>query len=163
MEAELSSEFVFVEVGGKRYGLPASSVREVFQMLEPTPVPAWPEHAIGLMDVRGELVPLIDCAPLLGQPLLELSKDQFIVVLLTGKRPWGLVVDAVEGVRTVQIHSGKEFGAAEAVPIPSLCLGLHADSGGVTIVLDPERLYEAIRLPSSPQRTEPGTHGHEHS
>jgi chemotaxis signal transduction protein len=57
------SESVVVLAGGKRWALPTARVREVAQLQVMTPVPTAPPPVVGLTQLRGQIVPVIDLAP----------------------------------------------------------------------------------------------------
>src|SRR5579862_7678449 len=57
------SEMVLVIAGGKRWALPTARVREVAALQALTPVPTAPPPVVGLTQVRGQIVPVLDLAP----------------------------------------------------------------------------------------------------
>jgi len=57
------SEVVVVVAGGKRWALPTARVREVAQLSALTPVPTAPPPVVGLTQLRGQIVPVLDLAP----------------------------------------------------------------------------------------------------
>jgi purine-binding chemotaxis protein CheW len=82
----ISEEVVIVWLGGKPFAFPVTAVREVVQMIEPTPMPAWPDAALGIIDIRGELLPLVDVSEVLNRPALTISMSQFVLVLFASGR-----------------------------------------------------------------------------
>lgn len=145
MEDDENRYYVFVEICGKRYGLPADRVREVFQLVEPTPVPAWPEDVLGLMDVRGALVPLVDVSRLLGHPHRPLSKSMFILMISALERDWGMVVDQVDAVRPTLIQTSHDLMQRNTFSIPAVCMGVAMDAQGPIIILDSDALIGPVR------------------
>ncbi len=150
LEESEDTSFVFFEIRGQPYGLPATAAREVLPMLEPIPVPAWPDYALGLVNVRGELLPLVDICPLLDRHALPLSPRQFILLIASTDRTWGIVVDRIEGVRTAELQSGRDLPAAKVLAMTELCLGVVVEEGRTSVVLDPAALFRPIRLDPSP-------------
>lgn len=142
-----TSVFVFVEIDGKRFGTPASAVREVLPMLEPTRMPNWPADVLGLMDIRGELIPLVDIAPKLGKPPCRLTPKQYIVLVNAHGREWGVVVDRVVGVRQAVVRGADEVGGEHGIDMPAVCLGVTFDEDRMVVLLDPEHLIDSIRIP----------------
>jgi purine-binding chemotaxis protein CheW len=140
-----SRELVLIAIAGRRYALSPSYVREVLQMMEPTPMPGWPEEALGIIEVRGELVPLIDIAPQLGSAMLEPSTDQFIVLLEDGARSWGVVVERVEGVQTLFVPPlDPASPVASMASIPGF-QGLAVDSQGPIVIVNATELLRRYR------------------
>ena len=71
-------------VGDDRYALAAEHVREVAAAPRTTDLPGMPAWALGLVNLRGEVVPLLDTAALLG--LGPLPSAAFAVVVHTSPR-----------------------------------------------------------------------------
>ncbi len=149
MENSSAEPMVVVRVGGRQFALPASEGRELLPIAEPSPVPDWPEHALGLLDLHGEMLPLIDPAPALGGEPTAISPSQLMLVLEGSGRPWAVLVDEVVGVREVALQRAAELGRDPVVPVPSLAHGAGSVDDAALLVLDAVRL--AARLaPADP-------------
>ncbi|MFZ5468325.1 MAG: chemotaxis protein CheW [Myxococcota bacterium] len=144
---EPSQDLVVVQISGKAFGLATSVVSEVLPMVEPTPMPGWSANALGFINVRGEIIPLVDIAPVIGLPSSPVSRSQFIVLLSALRRKWGVIVDQVEGVRNAQVLQNKGLAPLEVVDASDLCLGLAVEPTGPVVVLDPEGIIRRIKLP----------------
>jgi chemotaxis signal transduction protein len=57
------SEVVVVVAGGRRWALPTARVREVAQLSALTPVPTAPRPVVGLTQLRGQILPVLDLVP----------------------------------------------------------------------------------------------------
>lgn len=79
----------------QRFAVPLETVLRVLSAVEVTPLPGAPESCVGLFDLRGTLVPVIDRRGR-GAASIRVS-DQFVVVR-SGERLLALVVDDVQGV-----------------------------------------------------------------
>lgn len=86
---------VRVRIGPEHYALPVESVTEVAELGEVTPVPGAPAGVLGARNLRGQLLPVIDMAALLG--LSRGNPTRLVVAEQDGRRA-GLAVDAVAGV-----------------------------------------------------------------
>jgi purine-binding chemotaxis protein CheW len=84
------------------FGVDILRVREIRGWTPVTPVPETPPHVLGVLNLRGVIVPVIDLRTRLGMPAVEGSATTVIVVVTvmvaTGRRDFGLVVDAVSDV-----------------------------------------------------------------
>jgi purine-binding chemotaxis protein CheW len=73
----------------------------VYQLVEvlPTPritrVPSVPDHILGVMNLRGEVLSAIDLKKFFGLPQSELTTDQAIIVVEQGEMRTGLLVDEI--------------------------------------------------------------------
>jgi len=147
MAPSAPQDLVRFRISGRRYALPAAVVREVIQMVEPTPIPSWPARALGLMELRGELFPLVDLSDVLGLAPLAVSAAQFILVVLAPDRTWGVVVDVVDSVVSVPVEPPLALSASRLLDTAALSLGVVVDEQGPWVVLAPELLFAALEVP----------------
>ncbi len=61
-----SLEVVEFELAGGRYAVESRSVREVYAVRTVTPLPCAPPHVLGIINVRGQIVPIVDLRRILG-------------------------------------------------------------------------------------------------
>jgi purine-binding chemotaxis protein CheW len=137
-------DLVFMRLGGKRFAFPAEVTREVLPLIEPSPMPGWPEHALGAIDVRSELMPLVDVSAGLGLPPARLKPAQRIVVVAAGGRSCGVLVDEVETIRPAQVEPGERVAIPAVEVRPPACLGVVALEGETVVVLGVDELLRAL-------------------
>ena len=89
-----------VRAGGATHTIPAEQIVEVLRMVAITPVPDQPPWALGVVNRRGEPLPVIDLASRLGLPAVEPGLDSRLVVCRAGGRTFGVVVDHADAVVT---------------------------------------------------------------
>ena len=138
-EHEDRLEVVEFALGEERYGLELPLIREVRPLGAVTRVPCTPSFVFGVLNVRGRVVSVIDLAPVLELPPLELGDDCHVLILGSGSMEFGIVSDRVTCVRSVEKDSLQPG-------LPSLA-GKRAEyTKGVTgdglAVLDGERILE---------------------
>jgi purine-binding chemotaxis protein CheW len=87
-------------VGGETYGVDILSIREIIKVVEVTEVPRVPPFVIGVISVRGAVIPVIDLRVRLGLALTAPTRAaRILVVVPEGSADcYGLLVDAVSGV-----------------------------------------------------------------
>lgn len=88
-------------VRDRAYHLPAELVREVVRVEPITPVPRSAAHARGLTSVRGRLVPVVDLSVLLGHPPSAIADGSRLLLVASGTRLLGLLVDRVDRLSAV--------------------------------------------------------------
>jgi purine-binding chemotaxis protein CheW len=93
--ATVESVLVF-QLGGRRFGLPLASVREVIRAVAMVGLPGAPPVVEGVIDLRGTAVPVLDLRARFGLPPRRLSPDDFLVTARAGERLVAVRVDAVE-------------------------------------------------------------------
>jgi purine-binding chemotaxis protein CheW len=136
---------VFV-VGGDEHALPAAAVREVVAWERPRALPTERPHLLGVVPLRGALLPVLDLAGGLGRGGPE---EGAIVVLASASGPVGI---AVGGVRAVAFAPP---GALTAAPASSrVVAGVLALDERLLVALDAAAVLEALgeKSPARPRR-----------
>lgn len=85
----------------ERYGIECSFVREVSPLETLTPVPCTPAFVLGIVNLRGEIVSVIDVRNFFELPQSGLPETNKVIVLESGNMMFGIVADAVLGVRRI--------------------------------------------------------------
>jgi purine-binding chemotaxis protein CheW len=88
----MSGVHVRVRVAGEHYALPVEQVLEVAELGEIAAVPGSPPEVLGVRNLRGQVIPVIDLATMLG---LSGGESSRVVVAESGELLAGLVVDDV--------------------------------------------------------------------
>ncbi len=89
---------VVFSLDGQRYALALAAVERVVRAIEITPLPKAPAIVLGIVNVQGRVVPLINVRRRFRLPEREMALTDQIVIAHTARRPVALVVDAVAGV-----------------------------------------------------------------
>jgi purine-binding chemotaxis protein CheW len=85
-------------VSGETYGLAITSLREIIKQREITEVPRMPAFLLGIISVRGTIVPVIDLRVRLGFEAMPATRVARILVVQHRGDLLGMLVDAVTGV-----------------------------------------------------------------
>lgn len=96
----MTGTYLLVGLGDERYALPVADVVEVGGVADPAQFPGAPRGVIGLQNVRGEVVPLLELSSLVGAS--SASGADTMVVVDDGGRRAALVVDAVLDVAQLE-------------------------------------------------------------
>lgn len=90
------------DLGGERYGVDILRVQEIRGWSPVTRIPKAPRHVLGVLNLRGSIVPIVDLRVRFGLKRAEFTPLTVIIVLSiessTGRREFGLVVDSVSDV-----------------------------------------------------------------
>jgi purine-binding chemotaxis protein CheW len=98
---------VIVRVGEERYAFPIRQVREVVGAPSLTFVPRCPHHVAGVMNLRGQVLPVVDLRRRLGLRGGEGGERKVVVADWSGEAV-GLLVDEVEAVGEVAVAETEE-------------------------------------------------------
>src|SRR5579864_3436204 len=116
---QLSGEAVQVvsfRLGGEEYGVDIAQVQEIIHMVEITHVPRAPHFMEGVINLRGQLIPIIDLRTRFGMQRAEHTKSTRIVVTEIGSKRVGIVVDSVSEVLNIPLD--------QVEPAPDMIAGV---------------------------------------
>jgi purine-binding chemotaxis protein CheW len=88
-----------VKLGGELFTIDLQNVREVFVVESITPVPGMPAGLVGVTNLRGSVVPLLDLRQMIG--LAAENALKYAVVIKHGNWQVGVLVDTVPEIRTL--------------------------------------------------------------
>ena len=110
---------VVVGIGKERYGIPIENVAEVFPPLRPTPVPGAPALFSGVINVHGEIRPVLDLRRMLGIAAgvntVRNGAPRRLLLLRKDGREMALEIDSVEQIRWIGAMELSAAGQMEAV------------------------------------------------
>src|SRR5215469_13935222 len=105
---QLSGEVVQVvsfQLGSEEYGVDISQVQEIIRMVEITHVPRAPRFMEGVINLRGQLIPIIDLRTRFGMTKIPPTKSTRIIVTEIGNKRVGIVVDSVSEVLNLPMEN----------------------------------------------------------
>jgi purine-binding chemotaxis protein CheW len=132
---EAGARYLIFVLGGEEYALEVGKAREVLDLRPVTPVPNTAPFVKGVMNCRGNVVPVLDLRVAFGLPADE-DDDTCIILADSDHIELGLVVDRVAGVIDVGDQHVEETPSFEGETGTSMIRGIRRDHGTATIVLD---------------------------
>jgi purine-binding chemotaxis protein CheW len=103
-----SIQVVSFKLGSEEYGVDIGQVQEINRMVAVTHVPRAPQFMEGVINLRGQLIPIIDLRTRFGMERAEHSKNTRIVVTEIGTKRIGMVVDSVSEVLRLPLEQIEE-------------------------------------------------------
>lgn len=110
--ADLETSFLIYRLGERRFGLLLDGVERVLRAMAVVPLPQAHPLILGLVNIQGEILPVLQTRVRLGLPPRPLSLEDRMIVVKTKTRKFVLIVDAIEGVAS---RRRDEFLPAAAV------------------------------------------------
>jgi len=95
-------ELITFSLGEAQYGLDIRQVEEINRVLEMTKVPQAPTYVNGLVNLRGQIVTIVDLSAKIGLKPAELWETSKIIIVTSSGEYLGLLVDRMERVVGVQ-------------------------------------------------------------
>ena len=112
-------KYLTFALGPEEYGLEILKVREIIGYMEITAVPQTPSHVRGVINLRGQVIPVIDLRTKFGMDTAEITEETCIIVveISQGGRKFdtGIVVDHVQEVLDIaggDIEEAPQFGSS---------------------------------------------------
>jgi len=91
-------QLVSFHVGSEEFGVDILGVQEIIRMVEITRVPNAPDYVMGVINLRGKVIPVIDLRQRLNLEPRDYDKNTRIIVVDVGGNIVGMVVDSVSEV-----------------------------------------------------------------
>lgn len=149
---EKEGKYLTFALGNEEYGLEILKVREIIGYMEITAVPQTPGYVKGVVNLRGQVIPVIDLRAKFGMETAEVMEQTCIIVveINQGKRnvSTGIVVDHVSEVLDIagqDIEEAPQFGANVDT---NFILGMGKIGETVKILLDIDRVLSDDSLSS---------------
>jgi purine-binding chemotaxis protein CheW len=143
-DASDSSQFLTFVCAGEEYGVDILCVQEIKGWDGVTRVPYTPPYLLGVMNLRGVIVPVIDLRTRFGVQLRAPDSSTVVIVVRVrteaGEKTAGIVVDAVSEVYSVTPENIKATPDLGAVADGACVRGLTSVDGKMVMLLDIDRL-----------------------
>ncbi len=134
--ADLGGKYLTFRLADEEYGLEILKVREIMGMMEITAVPRTPEFVRGVINLRGNVIPVIDLRLKFGMEAVEQTEETCIIVVDVEGMEMGIVVDRVSEVLDIvaeEIQDAPSFGVSVDT---DFILGIGKANDQVTILLN---------------------------
>lgn len=131
-------QLVVFAVGPEHYAVDISYVNRVVLWTQPTPLPESPPGVLGVIDLVGQVVPVLDLGVRFGRQRSHPDADARIMIVELHSRLVGLVVDDV--LEVVKLLPGQIDPPAG--PSTGMVTGIGHHGDHLLILLDPERVAQ---------------------
>jgi purine-binding chemotaxis protein CheW len=132
---QLGGKYLTFSLAGEEYGLEILRVREIMGMMDITPVPRTPAFVMGVINLRGKVIPVTDLRRKFNMPPSERTPLTCIIVVDVGKIEMGIVVDSVSEVLDIDSANIEEAPSFGLEVNTDFILGMGKTSERVTILL----------------------------
>jgi purine-binding chemotaxis protein CheW len=148
-------------LGNETYGVDILRVQEIRGWSAVTKIPHAPTHVLGVLNLRGSIVPIVDLRMCFALERAEYTTVTVIIVMsvntAAGRRDFGVVVDGVSDVVDVnlaEVKAAPELGSRGAT---DYIRGLVSVAERMVVLLDIDRLIgkDLTSLPSSADGEQP--------
>ena len=143
LAANRAGKYLTFFLAGEEYAIDILRVHEIIGMLPITRVPRAPDFILGVINLRGRVIPTIDLRLKFGMEPKEASRETCIVVVQAAGTQIGVVVDRVSDVLDVAADEVEDVPGFGADVDTSCLLGVAKTDGRVRLLLDIERVLRS--------------------
>lgn len=133
-------QWVTFRLANETYGINVMQVQEVLRFTDIAPVPGAPTYVMGIINLRGNVVTVIDTCQRFGLPPIEVTDNTRIVIIETNHQVIGILVDAVAEVvylKRSEIETTPNVGNDESA---KFIQGVSHKHGELLILVDLNKL-----------------------
>ncbi len=150
--AALKAEYRMIafSLSGRDYGIDIMKVKEISHEGKFTYVPNTAPYVLGVHNLRGEIIPVIDLRRLFNLPVAETKGELNVLILQLSKMVLGVVVDTVDGVMGAPADSVQPpHPIFDDINIQYIH-GIVEKDGKLIVILDVERIFQESAQPAKP-------------
>jgi purine-binding chemotaxis protein CheW len=139
---EINKAVVF-QVDNEQYAVPVENVISIEKMSSPTIIPQMPDYMVGVVRIRGELVPVLDTTKILyDRTYMETDKTRMIVVI-TEDLSVALIVDDAKEIIDIPPEAIKQVNMLAYRQTPYF-IGVASLPERLITLIDPNQLFESL-------------------
>lgn len=141
-------QWVTFRLADEIYGVNVMQVQEVLRLTEIAPVPGAPDYVLGIINLRGNVVTVIDTRRRFGLPMHEVSDSTRIVILEVNNQVIGIMVDSVAEVVNLamsEIETTPNLGNEDHASSKYI-QGVHSRGEEILILVDVNKLLSESEL-----------------
>ncbi|MDH5301592.1 MAG: chemotaxis protein CheW [Gammaproteobacteria bacterium] len=138
--------WVTFHLDGETYGINVDQVREVLRLTEIAPVPGAPDYVLGIINLRGNVVTVIDTRKRFSLEFVEATDSSRIVIIEVAGQEIGMLVDSVAEVVDLAasaIEVAPNIGNAET---SRYIQGVTSIDGRLLILIDVNKFLDSSEM-----------------
>jgi len=137
-------KYLTFALANEEYGLEILKVREIIGYIDVTAVPQTPHYVKGVINLRGQVIPVVDLRAKFGMETTDVTDETCIIVVeivhADRKFSTGIVVDRVQEVLDIPGDSIEEAPQFDSTVNTSFILGMGKVGDAVKILLDIDKV-----------------------
>jgi len=145
-EAQEMIQLCIFELSDRLFGLSIFDVQAIMEDAEITPVPTTPHFLHGVINLRGNIVPIVDIREILQLPFKERTRESRIMILNIKTSRIGILVDAITEVRYIEKHIVASESVQVGISDGKFITNIIQYNERFLILLNLDQLYQAIQL-----------------
>jgi len=143
VESNQGEEMTFLEfdLGSESYGVKLLAVKEVITVPETTPLPNGPSYFKGIMNLRGQIISIVDLRKKLGIKSKDTVDEEAVVIMDFDGVSIGLIVDSINKVLNFNLSELVEIPEVQSQVNSRFIHGVYRGEEKLTLVLDLAKIF----------------------
>lgn len=135
-------EFVALTAGNQLFCIEIKQIRELRRWSPVTALPHSTQDVLGVINLRGAVIPIIDLAARFGLPAIERDERNVIVIVACEGQTFGLLVQSVSEILTVQADQIQETPDVQSEATRRSVTGVFAVKDDLIRILDLKAVFQ---------------------
>jgi purine-binding chemotaxis protein CheW len=109
------NQWMIFNLGFEEFGIEVLKVQEIVRFVKPVKVPKAPECVDGVINFRGDIIPILNMRQIFGLESLKYDEFTVIIIVKSNDKTFGMIVDSVSDIITIpEAHvQPSEFSSKE--------------------------------------------------
>lgn len=140
-------QFILFAIEDAQFAIPLSNTLEVGHQPDITPLPNLPKWVLGISNIRGEIISLINFKAFLGIPSSGSKGERRFIIIHNQEIKVGIIVDRIMGILSIDRSDGEiQSNPYRKGEIANYIQGTAVSGKNVTNILDIDRLLSSPRM-----------------
>jgi purine-binding chemotaxis protein CheW len=144
--AGVPRQFISFRIGDEEYAVDIMAVREIKGWVNTTTLPNQPKFILGVLNLRGTIVPIFDLRCRFGMGLTDATRTHVVIIVSVGDRIIGLLVDAVSDILTVNSNEIRPVPEMDRTVSAEFLSGIITVNDSMVVMLSLENLFSRSAL-----------------
>lgn len=140
VEVEEYAQQITFLVDTEEYGVDAIRVQEIIRYLTPVKVPNAPEPILGVINFRGEVIPIVDLRKTFGLSPLAIDQYTIIVILETEGKIFGIVADRILDIVNIPVSKINDSSLGNSQTNQRYLKAMVKFDGRLLLILDLDKI-----------------------
>lgn len=141
-EDSLKNRFLIFDIKNELYAIEISIIKEIVEMLPVTQVPSVPDFLVGIINLRGAIIPIIDVRMRFGYETKEYDSRTSIIILEDDEMQIGLIVDSVQEVAKISQDVIAKPPTTGVNAVDYYIKGIARWKDDIQLVIDPDKFFD---------------------
>jgi purine-binding chemotaxis protein CheW len=137
------SKAVVIGAGNEEYAIPLQYIVSIEKLEGLTPVPKMPDYVTGMIEIRQEVLPVIDLQHILYRRFIQSDENTRLIILQLEQFTVGILVNEAKEIIEIPSEKIKKIGLITS-PATAYIIGVASMNGSLVTIMNPEVLIDSL-------------------